>query len=1224
MSQIGAVLDICKFSGPDHSQMEVDKDLESLFESVQQDVEELQPLGIISFISDSRDQNCVLIRNLFEEVMFDIEPSESAVQIFTSPVDVEDSNGVNIKAFIISCVVNDEESDLNNTIIAFLTMISSYMVLNFRENTTQSLKQQLVNISDLVFSLQENAGFESEQGLVETLPNLLVINQDENQANSWDTFQTSVQALLAPEGSEKIDHLELIAEKDILHCSDLDSITPFSEDVQNIRTKLCSSTRPIRLGGYCVNWRMLFVEIEIICQALNSSSIPNFHDMFLDLINKEVNANIEEAKHVFQIEFSDNLIEGMEETQIDKLYQTTAGMVMKHFRANLDPYLNVGEEIDQLFNDFMGTYNQAKANARKFQDNLDYSQSCDGSQTFESLSEEQKGESKPEEDEFNVNLLNSELDQPGVRTNRSDQRSSSMNIEKSFHSSSNFDVFATVEKLKQELADKDTKMKELELKALTSPRALPSISSPLLSPGNKETKILRQKITELENDLNKKVELFRGEIKYWEDKASNEKISVSQIKDELHREKENTQRLLQEKERKHKTYRIETQNKLDEAREKCSDLEYQLVRKTREVEKEVILRSNNEKESTEQLKKKNELILELEDNNRKIKAQLEIYKTSSLDKLSQDQAKNELSDRVLELESELKKCKRESEQKLSNVSKERALIEQKVKFLVQEKEEALNKLKNRNISEEKIINMIENRYKNEQEEIKKEFTEAMEAKNKEIEQIRENFDELKEHLEEEVHKNHTNSEEVVQEYTSRVEQYEKEIESKELKLRELTNQLSSTKTALEQENAKIRKDSESMIQALQSKLHQLEAELANVGKMRKTDAFRQNNETEEKIKQIKDVYENEKKKFQNTLKSIRKENEDEIKSIQEEYEDKISQSSAQHEEEIGFLQRQNHQIRDEWKKAVEQLESQLKASSSEKKKLQEKVDELVKESTKKEKEITTLECQNQSLESHIRERDEIIEIYNQNQAEQEESLEQKREQEVQLRDLSTQKDLLEEKVKDLEQNLFEITEENQERVNDLKTKVKNLKLQMIRDNKRDRDTENRHNFGYISPEDKIGDFIFIRIRSIKTITPLSANTERNEILRKFMEYDSYEIEVVDDSNESQYEIHRTAHEILGLFKRLKQSFEGSTKLSTDYKFPDNLKEVLFDKKYCQNDMRKVSLQHYINDVCKQDPFKKSQELAAFLEIARFKTSKQYEDVLREVTNLELDSESDLD
>lgn len=423
-----------------------------------------------------------------------------------------------------------------------------------------------------------------------------------------------------------------------------------------------------------------------------------------------------------------------------------------------------------------------------------------------------------------------------------------------------------------------------------------------------------------------------------------------------------------------------------------------------------------------------------------------------------------------------------------------------------------------------------------------------------------------------------------------------------------------------------------MIEALQSKIHQLDSEILSLNKRKKSDTFKHNTETEEKIKQIKDVYENEKKKFQNTLKEIRKENEEEIKSLHKENQEEIDQKDSQHKEEISYLQRQNLQMRDEWKRQVgkphlqnilDQLDAQLGQVTTEKEKLQERNDELIEEGTRKEKEITTLECQNESLQSSITERDEIIQIYNQNQAEQEETIEQKREQEVQIRDLVNQKDLLEDKVKDLEQNLFEITEENQERVNDLKSKVKNLKLQLIKSSKTNVEND-YHPTAYSTPVDTIGDFIFAKIKSIKTITPLSSATERSEVMRKFMEYDSYEIEVVDDNSEAQYNIQRTAHEILGLFKRLQMNFSGNPSLKSEYKFPENLKEVLFDKKYCENDMRKVSIQHYINDACKQEPFRKSQELAAFLEVAKYKTSKQYDDVLRDVSNLELDSESDCD
>lgn len=205
-------------------------------------------------------------------------------------------------------------------------------------------------------------------------------------------------------------------------------------------------------------------------------------------------------------------------------------------------------------------------------------------------------------------------------------------------------------------------------------------------------------------------------------------------------------------------------------------------------------------------------------------------------------------------------------------------------------------------------------------------------------------------------------------------------------------------------------------------------------------------------------------------------------------------------------------------------------------------------------------------------------------------------------------------MKELEQHICEITEEYEDRKRIMK---KRFNTQHITTEYTLEDVLNLK----IS---EVPDFIFVRIRSVHSANPLSSKSEKNDILKKFMEYDMYEIEVVDDQSESHYVIERTAYQILGLFTRLKKHYKGHSRLANDYKFPDNLQEILFDKQYCKNDMRQVSMQHYINDVCKQEIFKKCQELAAFLEIARFKTSKQFESALNEIANLEIDSDSNSD
>lgn len=369
---------------------------------------------------------------------------------------------------------------------------------------------------------------------------------------------------------------------------------------------------------------MLNEIIQVITENLNnSSSIPNFDEMFNILINKEVNANLEEAREIFQCEFSQNISEEMEEGQIDELYQNAVEITMKQFKINLDPYLNVGEEIDHLFNEFLEIFKETKQNCNKFVENLDYSESMEGSKFSENNYGEEKVKPRPSEEEFNINLLNSEFDQAPKISQSSMQNSESKSIEKSFNSNTNFDMFATMEKLKKELIEKDEKLKKLELKSLASPASdstqkdfsiHKNLGSPLFSPSDKESKILRQQVAHLENELSKKTALFNEECLFWSSKSEKDKNLIESLKNEIHKEKENNQIFMREKLSYFENERIKIQNKLEEANDKVLELENSLQKKRRDVEKEVALRENNKQDYNIEMKKKKARILELEEN----------------------------------------------------------------------------------------------------------------------------------------------------------------------------------------------------------------------------------------------------------------------------------------------------------------------------------------------------------------------------------------------------------------------------------------------------------------------------------------------------------------------------------------------------------------------------------------------------------------------------------
>jgi hypothetical protein len=172
---------------------------------------------------------------------------------------------------------------------------------------------------------------------------------------------------------------------------------------------MSNSITPIKLGGYCVNGRMYWDMVSIVVDHINTGALPKFQDMFLTIINKEVNTNLEEAKEIFKIKFTDNVASEMSVNEIDEFYHSSINSVMSLFRRQLDPYLNIGEEIDQLFSEFVQIYCSFKKECAKDTENLDYSESSDDANLL--ASENDLGPNK-NQDEFDINLLNSEYDQP--------------------------------------------------------------------------------------------------------------------------------------------------------------------------------------------------------------------------------------------------------------------------------------------------------------------------------------------------------------------------------------------------------------------------------------------------------------------------------------------------------------------------------------------------------------------------------------------------------------------------------------------------------------------------------------------------------------------------------------------------------------------------------------------------------------------------------------------
>lgn len=352
---------------------------------------------------------------------------------------------------------------------------------------------------------------------------------------------------------------------------------------------------------------MLWDMLNEINDHVNAGSLPNYHEMFIRIINKEVSTNLDEARDIFNKEFVENLSEG--EDQIDDLYHNAVNVIMKHFRTNLDPYLNVGDEIDQVFSEFVKVYNNHKSGDEN-QENLDYSESIDGSQI---LDQKSPMASKQDEDEFNINLLNSEFDRPRNSNHNSPKLFTPSKFDQSIKLTPASDLEHTVAKLKIALAEKDSKISELELKSefkLSYPASSPkSEYLPVQEAEENAICFLKTQLKNAENELSKKAALFDQECKYWSEKSEKDKATIRTLRIEMQTQNDNYQHVIINKYEKEISV-LQIQN--EELNEKVQSLDSLLTKNIRETEKELTLRKNNELEYEVETKKKNYKIQELE------------------------------------------------------------------------------------------------------------------------------------------------------------------------------------------------------------------------------------------------------------------------------------------------------------------------------------------------------------------------------------------------------------------------------------------------------------------------------------------------------------------------------------------------------------------------------------------------------------------------------------
>lgn len=372
------------------------------------------------------------------------------------------------------------------------------------------------------------------------------------------------------------------------------SPTPFCENIQDLRMRLCNEIKPIRLGGYYINQRMYVDLLSILVGHVNDGALPNFQDVFLNLINKEVNTNLDEARNLFKIHFSQQIVEGMDDANIDELYHKAANVIMKSFKRNLDPYLNVGEEIESVFTEFVKVYNDTKCENGRYNENLDYSESIDTSHNDQSPAKYY---------ESGINLLNSEYDHRPIMTSESMQKSDKNSEQESEITDA---LKHRIEELQHELSLKEEKILEYEHQSFTSgPSSTLNSPKPETTPIEKDLKSLKQQLLSTENELSKKTALFQQEIQFYSSKSEEANKTIQSLKDNLVSQKEKFSLMLQETTQRKAQEISLINNSLEEKSERVIELERQLLALQRELDKEKEVRRSSQSEYELAIKEKN-------------------------------------------------------------------------------------------------------------------------------------------------------------------------------------------------------------------------------------------------------------------------------------------------------------------------------------------------------------------------------------------------------------------------------------------------------------------------------------------------------------------------------------------------------------------------------------------------------------------------------------------
>ena len=355
------------------------------------------------------------------------------------------------------------------------------------------------------------------------------------------------------------------------------------------------------------------------------------------------------------------------------------------------------------------------------------------------------------------------------------------------------------------------------------------------------------------------------------------------------------------------------ESKLEKADEKVDELEDETNRLTRQLNSQIQENANLSNGFENKMRNKENRIQELQHRvDKLLNSQKENMKQTNE---RSDTLIDELYQNISKLEVENKKLKRENMHGVQKTNNEMLSLQQRISLLEQENDDHQKRLSEYNKNNNQTLELITRNHAQEVDELNVRYSDDIQAKDRKIEELNSDISRLRKYYEVEIKSKRDDNKEISSEFTSKLQDYEKSVHIKDAKIKELEDRIDEIETENRDGRMKEFEELSKINETMKFRIVELENELNNASKKNKTETYRVSTDAQDKINQIKEAYDEEKKNLQKKIK--------EVKESNNEYEEKISQLVSEHEEEVGELQDQINDILEEKQKNIEDLTLKL-------------------------------------------------------------------------------------------------------------------------------------------------------------------------------------------------------------------------------------------------------------------------------------------------------------